>query len=132
LGAASSVLAFPRPSLQLVDSSWNQRFSQLIDSKTLPSPDREAKTRPLAPLQVAVTEILAVHEKLPDTRSGRSAADPFVVALAQIEGCAVVTGERRRTRSADRPNIPDVCDALGIPCITLLDLMRAEGWKFER
>jgi Domain of unknown function (DUF4411) len=45
---------------------------------------------------------------------------------------AVVTGERRRTKSADRPNIPDVCDALDIPCLTLLDLMRAEGWRFER
>lgn len=83
-------------------------------------------------IQIAVTEILSVHEKLLDTRSGRSAADPFVVALAQIEECTVVTGERRRTKSADRPNIPDVCDALDIQCITLLDLMRAEGWKFER
>jgi len=95
-----------------------------------------AKARPVlfVPLderiQIAVTEILAVHEKLLDTRSGRSAADPFVVALAHIEECTVVTGERRRTKSADRPNIPDVCDALDIPCITLLDLMRAEGWEF--
>ena len=82
-------------------------------------------------IQIAVTGILAEHEKLLDTRSGRSAADPFVVALAQIEECTVITGERR-TRNADRPNIPDVCDALDIPCITLLDLMRAEGWTFDR
>src|SRR5947199_10787070 len=35
-----------RSSLQPVDNSRNRRSDQLIDSKTLPSLDREAKTRP--------------------------------------------------------------------------------------
>jgi hypothetical protein len=45
-------------------------------------------------IQKAVSSILGAHEKLVDTRKNRSAADPFVIALAQIQGCAVVTGER--------------------------------------
>ena len=81
------------------------------------------------PIQVAVTDILMTHEKLLDTRANRSSADPFVIALAQVHGCTVVTGERA-TNSPNRPNIPDVCNALGIPVITLLQLARNEGWRF--
>lgn len=80
-------------------------------------------------IQEAVSEILLKHERLLDTRANRSAADPFVIALAQLNNCAVVTGERR-TGSINRPHIPDVCEALGIPVMTMLDLIRAEGWTF--
>jgi hypothetical protein len=82
-------------------------------------------------IQVIVTKLLADHEKLLDTRAGRSAADPFVIALAQLQGCAVVTGERA-THSLDRPNIPDVCAALGVRCMSLLDMVREQGWRFGR
>lgn len=80
-------------------------------------------------IQPAVSVILEDFEKLLDTRKNRSAADPFVIALAQIEGCTVVTGEGP-TGSPDRPNIPDVCSGLGVPCISLLQLIRREGWTF--
>lgn len=80
-------------------------------------------------IQIAVGDILSTHERLLDTRANRSAADPFVIALARIEQCTVVTGERA-TGSANRPHIPDVCRDLGIPAIPLLQLLRAEGWRF--
>ena len=80
-------------------------------------------------IQPAVSAILEDFEKLLDTRKNRSAADPFVIALAKIEGCTVVTGEGT-TGSLNRPNIPDVCSALGVPCIGLLQLIRREGWTF--
>jgi hypothetical protein len=82
-------------------------------------------------IQDVVSDILSTHARLLDTRSGRSAGDPFVIALAEIEHCTVVTGERA-TNSADRPNIPDVCAARGVRCISLLQLLRDEGWKFAR
>lgn len=82
------------------------------------------------PTQERVIEILGQHEKLVDTRRNRSAADPFVIALAMVAGCKVVTGEKP-TNSADRPNIPDVCVALGVPYIELLELFRLEGWQFR-
>jgi hypothetical protein len=83
------------------------------------------------PVQLAVSSILAAHEKLVDTRTNRSAADPFVIGLGLVHGCTVVTGEKA-TGSADRPNIPDVCTALGIRSMGLLDLFREEGWRFVR
>lgn len=81
-------------------------------------------------LQFALRVIMRDHPKLVDTRSGRSAADPFVIALARIASCAVVTGERP-THSPSRPNIPDVCRALGVECLSLLEVLRREGWSFH-
>ena len=80
-------------------------------------------------IQIAVTDILSSYEKLLDTRANRSSADPFVIALAKTNKCAVVTAERA-TNSPLRPNIPDVCNALGVPVMTLLQLARGEGWRF--
>ncbi len=81
-------------------------------------------------IQIAVQAILAEHRRLLDTRKSRSGADPFVIALAQIHGAAVVTYERP-TNSLTRPHIPDVCRALGVRCMTFLELLREQGWVFR-
>jgi hypothetical protein len=80
-------------------------------------------------IQPVVIQILTDFEKLVDTRENRSTADPFVIALAKINECTVVTGERATGRK-NRPNIPDVCSALGIRSMTLLQMIRSEGWTF--
>lgn len=80
-------------------------------------------------IQEKVAEILAQHERL--VRHNRSGADPFVIGLAMIEGCAVVTGERL-AGSLEKPKIPDVCGALDVPCLDLLGLFRQQGWRFVR
>ena len=81
-------------------------------------------------IQIAVQAILSNHRKLLDTRKSRSGADPFVIALAQLNGATVVTNERM-TGSLDRPNIPDVCAALRIRCINIIGLIREQGWIFR-
>jgi len=81
-------------------------------------------------IQPAVTDILENFERLVDTRKNRSAGDPFVIALAQIQSCTVVTGEGA-TGNLSRPNIPDVCTELGVPCVNLLKMIRSEGWTFS-
>ena len=82
-----------------------------------------------AKVQRAVKEILAKFPRLLDTRRGRSASDPFVIGLAYVEKCVVVTQEAE-THNMQKPNIPDVCNALGVKSINLLDLIRSKGWKF--
>ena len=76
-----------------------------------------------------VATILSRYERLVDTRKNRSGADPFVIALAMAQDCAVVTAEVA-TGNAERPNIPDVCAGIRIRCLTLLDLFREMGWRF--
>lgn len=82
-------------------------------------------------IQQAAISILAKYPRLIDNRKNRSSADPFVIALAQAqrEDCAVVTYETH-SNSPDRPRIPDVCDALGIRCINVSELIQEEGWRF--
>jgi len=83
-----------------------------------------------ARIQAAVKRILRDHKKLIDERKGRSGADPFVIALAQVQRCAVLTAEGPTKSPERRPHIPDVCDALGIRCLNMLQLFREQGWTF--
>ncbi len=70
---------------------------------------------------------------LRDPRAEYEEADAYVIALARLRGGLVVTQE---TPAAEKRNpkrthfIPDVCRELGIPCISLLGLIRREGWRF--
>ncbi len=77
-----------------------------------------------------------IHDQfvgLRDPRAEYDEADAYVIALARMRGGIVVTQE---TPAAEKRNpkrthfIPDVCRELGISCISLLGLMRREGWRF--
>ena len=57
----------------------------------------------------------------------RPDADPFVIALAKEHNLTVVCYEESKP---SKPRIPDACQALGIPCINLVELFRREGWQF--
>jgi Domain of unknown function (DUF4411) len=59
--------------------------------------------------------------------SGRPAADPFVIARAQIEGATVVTEEAYKENAS---KIPNVCRHFDIRCINLEDFMQKENWQF--
>lgn len=80
-------------------------------------------------LQAALSRLMSDHPRLVDTKTGKSGADPFVIALAQITpGCVVVSDEQGG--SATSPKIPTVCQAVGIECLTILQLIEREGWTF--
>jgi hypothetical protein len=81
-------------------------------------------------IQKEVKKILAAHQRLIDTRNGRSGADPFVIALAKIRNAAVLTDEKP-SNSVDRPKIPDVCKALGIECCRLSEVFERAGLTFN-
>ena len=57
-------------------------------------------------------------------------ADPYVIALAQEVGAAVVTTEGLAPSNARHPKIPNICNALNIRCLTLLQFIRECGWRF--
>lgn len=74
-------------------------------------------------------EISAAYPGWADRK--RNGADPFVIALAELRGLRVITGERLTGAINPRKvRIPDVCQQRGIECGSLLDLIRAEGWSF--
>jgi hypothetical protein len=62
-------------------------------------------------------------------RPNRNGADPFVIGLAQIRGYTVVSEER--DDGPAKCKIPYVCRRLGVPCMDVLGLIRAERWRFR-
>jgi len=78
-------------------------------------------------IQTEASRILASHPRLVETGKNKSASDPFVIALARLNGACVITGEH--SRNIEKPRIPDVCRAMSIRCINLLDFMREMKWR---
>jgi hypothetical protein len=79
-------------------------------------------------IQIEAAKVLAQFPRLVGEKKLRTAADPWVIALAQVENLQIVTDEKF-SGSLNRPNIPDVCRALNMPpCMGLLDLIKAEKW----
>jgi hypothetical protein len=74
-----------------------------------------------------VRDIMQRYPRLVDTKKGRSVGDPFVIAVARVRKLTVITAEHA-TGKPDVPRIPDVCGALGIPCIRVLDFFREQKW----
>jgi hypothetical protein len=81
-------------------------------------------------VQECVNEVLSQFPRLVDNRTGKSGADPWVIALAMItQNCVVVT-EENPTHSKSRPKIPDACAYFNLQCIKIIDLIRRENWIF--
>jgi hypothetical protein len=80
-------------------------------------------------IQIEAANVLANYPRLVGERKLRTSADPFVVALARVEGFQIVTDEKP-TGNLNRPNIPDVCADMGgmLPPMNVLQLIRAEKW----
>lgn len=81
-------------------------------------------------VQGAVVHIMATYPKLVDTGKGKSGGDPFVIAQALAGDPVLTVVSQEKGGTADKPRIPFVCQAEGVPCIDLLELIEAEDWSF--
>lgn len=68
---------------------------------------------------------------LSNLNAGKSVADPWVIALAKVHHGIVVTEEGPSKNPGGKPHIPDVCNSLGIECISALQFIRAQEWVFD-
>lgn len=79
-------------------------------------------------IQKATKEVLAACPRLMAQHgANRNSADPFVVGLALARGGTVVTQETQ-ANSSRKPRIPDACDAVGVPWMTLPAFVDAQQW----
>lgn len=81
-------------------------------------------------VQQQVRNILKTYRGLVEGGKKKNSADPFVIALAKVIGCKVVT-EEIRTRNMLSPKIPDVCDQFQIECIDFIGFARETKLRFE-
>lgn len=58
-------------------------------------------------------------------------ADAWVIAYAVAHGMTVATEERLNLAKKSRVPIPNVCGALGIPCVDTVAMLRALGAQFR-
>ena len=82
-------------------------------------------------VQEKVSEVLSEFPRLVDNRTGKSGADPWVIALALTNENYIVVTEENPTNSEIRPKIPDVCAYFNLQCIKVVDLIKRENWIFE-
>jgi len=82
-------------------------------------------------VQRIVRQLMATHQNRAKPQKGINGADPFVIALAKIEGphCVVVADEH--PGSLENRKIPFVCNAEKVRCITFQRMMIEEGWQFR-
>ena len=78
-------------------------------------------------IQSVGIEILKTYKRLTDTRAGKYAADPWVIATAKVKDCKVITNEHP-TGSYPKVKIPDVCNRMSIVCVNFLELIQEQGW----
>jgi hypothetical protein len=55
-------------------------------------------------------------------------ADPFVIAVAEVKSCTVVSGEKNG--GPGQPKIPYVCGVRRIRHMRFVDVVVGEGWVF--
>ncbi len=67
-------------------------------------------------LQMQVKEIVNSYPRLVSVGSGRSSADPYLIAAAFLAKGVVVSDESP-SNNINNPKIPDVCKDLDIECI---------------
>ncbi len=59
-------------------------------------------------------------------QGGKNGADPFVIAIAEVESCMVVSGETNGGPA--KPKIPYVCQQRSVPHGRMVDIIRNEDW----
>ena len=80
-------------------------------------------------VQDIVIDLMGRYPKFVDERTGKSAGDPFVIALAAAYNPRLVVVTEEGGGSANRPKIPFVCAQEGVDCINLLEMIRELGWR---
>lgn len=96
-----------------------------------------AKERPFVDpderVQSLVGELQDQHPEVFST-PGRNDADPWVIALAQVEGLIVVTYEGRQfsgapARPSKNPKMPEICSTLGVDCVNPSQALNELGFR---
>ena len=79
-------------------------------------------------IQKKAKEILKTHKNLIDLKRRKSGVDPFLIASAAINRCAVIT-EEKPSGGPHKSKIPDVCRAYNVECLAILEMFRKEGLR---
>ena len=77
----------------------------------------------------STADIQTVAQGLINKYKLKSNADPFLIAAAQKHKLTVVCHEKLMKQN-EKPRVPNLCQELGVPCITLLEMIQQNNWVF--
>ncbi len=80
-------------------------------------------------VQDAAKDIVNRFVKILDFKKNKSGADPFLIGLALIREGSIVVTEEKYSGGPDKHKIPDICDAMKIPYMNFLAMVKSEGLK---
>jgi len=80
-------------------------------------------------IQREVRRIQSVFPKIVNPDKTSPEADPFVISLAIVNSCTVISQERPNGNH-NKPKIPDVCSNFSVKHINILGYIREKRWTF--
>ena len=80
-------------------------------------------------IQITASRLIKNYNLDEISRTGKIAADPFVISLAIRHNLTVVTEEKPGSEA--KPKIPFICKKEGVNCKNIVGFMREMGWKFS-
>jgi len=106
--------------LQRKDDEWREWVYSREDKLIIP---------PDAQLFSTVSEVVKQYqvENPSQFNPDKLTGDPFFIALAMCRTMTLITTEQSRPGGF---RIPAICRPLGVKTITLLEMIRQEGWRF--
>lgn len=118
---------------QLIETGRLVSSIMVLDECSKRSPELHAWLKDrmgmfLAPdetIQQRVNHIVNTYRGLVSQGKEKFAADPFLIATAEVHGYTVVTEE---TGPGSLAKIPGVCNDLSVPNMNLMELFDAEDW----
>ena len=117
--------------LHVSEEAWNEAIS--VDSvlKNWCMDTSAGRERCIDPTDAAIATIAgAIAHQFPkwSQQGNKNHADPFVIAVAEVRSCMVVSGETNGGPS--RPKIPYVCGERNVSHGRFGNVVRNEGWVF--
>jgi hypothetical protein len=91
--------------------------------------ERKHMIRELTPEVIQAATVLVNEHPILKAGSTKNQADPFVVALAQVEDLVVISDEQPDAK-AKQIKIPNLCEKIGLEHVDLFGFARRERWTF--
>jgi hypothetical protein len=117
--------------LHVSEEAWNEAVSVDSALKDWCTDTAAGRERCIVPTDAAIGTVAgAIAAQFPRwARQGtKNNADPFVIAVAEIKSCTVVSGEKNGGPS--QPKIPFVCGVRQVDHKRFVDVVVREGWVF--
>lgn len=58
-------------------------------------------------------------------------SDPWVISMSIEHNCVIISHQNKKMKNENKCYIPDICDERNIECYSILDLIKAENWRFK-